>query len=135
MAAVPDGVAELARSARVVPVVDMEVWRLVVGGARPEREPRLGPVGLAQRWVAFAQDEPVAVAVVIVIHVEGAILKQLLRDRVEGEVHVRPASRVDGTQVVVCVRAQVFALRIEERDVECEQVLLPDDAVGRDVGL
>ena len=135
MGAVPDGIAELACSGRVVPVVDVQVRRLVVGGARPEGQPGLDPVAFALRRVAFAQDEPVAVAVLIVVHVEGAILEQLLRDRVEGKVHVRAARRVDRLQVVVRVGAQVCALRVEEGDVECEQMLLPDDAVGRNVGL
>ena len=52
--------------------------------------------------------------VLIVVHVEGAILEQLLRDRVEGKVHVRAARRVDGLLVVIRVGAQVSALRVKE---------------------
>ena len=62
-------------------------------------------------------------------------MEQLLREGVEGEVHVRVARRVDGPQVVVRVGAEVDALWIIERYVEGEEVLLPHDAVRRDVGL
>mmetsp|Transcript_10820 Transcript_10820/g.24676 ORF Transcript_10820/g.24676 Transcript_10820/m.24676 type:complete len:272 (-) Transcript_10820:306-1121(-) len=124
----------LADSLLVVPVVHVQVGRLVVAGAGPKGQPLLAAVLLALGGLALPHHEAISVLQLVVVDVPGPVLEDFLCVNVEGKIEVRFALVVCRILVVVLVGPEEGAIGGVEGDVQLQQVLLADDPVGGNVG-